>query len=548
MPDNQGSATLGSSENQSAHRTASAAEVRAALLARREIALLDVREEAIHATGHPLFAANLPLSLIELEAYARLPRRAAQIVLFDDGEGLAAKAARRLADLGYEDVRQLKGGLQAWRDAGYEIFQDVNAPSKAFGELVEAIRHTPSLSAQEVQALIDAKADVAIVDVRRFDEYQTMNIPTAISVPGVELLLRIRELAPSPATQVIVNCAGRTRSIIGTQSLINAGVPNPVFALRNGTIGWTLAGQRLHHDGCRSFGPVSDATRSLAAESALRVAGAAGVERTNLRTVGRWADSGDATIYRFDVRTPREYEAGHLPGFRNAPGGQLVQETEMFAPVRGSIIVLADDDGTRANITASWLAQMGWRVFVVDELDRTDFAERGPWKHPMPTAPVIPDGAMLTAATLHHWLSRVRLGGLAVLDLAPSAKYRKEHIPGAWFASRSQLEDAFHAHPEGRSFVLTSPDGVLARFAWSEAASLTEQKVFVLEGGSDAWTCAGLPTESAQFRYAAPPIDRYRRPYEGTDIPQEAVQAYLDWEYGLVAQLDRDGTHGFRVI
>jgi hypothetical protein len=31
-----------------------------------------------------------------------------------------------------------------------------------------------------------------------------------------------------------VNCAGRTRSIIGTQSLINAGVPNPVTALRNG--------------------------------------------------------------------------------------------------------------------------------------------------------------------------------------------------------------------------------------------------------------------------------------------------------------------------
>jgi len=26
------------------------------------------------------------------------------------------------------------------------------------------------------------------------------------------------------------------------------------------------------------------------------------------------------------------------------------------------------------------------------------------------------------------------------------------------------------------------------------------------------------------------------------------MQAYLDWEYGLVAQLDRDGTHGFRVL
>ena len=74
-----------------------------------------------------------------------------------------------------------------------------------------------------------------------------MSIPTGISVPGAELVLRARELAPRPETTLIVNCAGRTRSIIGTQSLVNAGIPNPVYALRNGTIGWTLAGQELEH-------------------------------------------------------------------------------------------------------------------------------------------------------------------------------------------------------------------------------------------------------------------------------------------------------------
>ncbi|MCX0231923.1 rhodanese-like domain-containing protein, partial [Escherichia coli] len=77
-------------------------------------------------------------------------------------------------------------------------------------------RHTPSLSAQEVKALLDARRDVVIVDSRRYEEFQTMSIPTATSVPGAELVLRIRELAPDPTTQVIVNCAGRTRSIIGT--------------------------------------------------------------------------------------------------------------------------------------------------------------------------------------------------------------------------------------------------------------------------------------------------------------------------------------------
>ena len=198
-----------------------------------------------HAQEHPLFAANLPLSRIEIDAYAKFPKKSVPIVTLDDGEGFAQLAAQRLVNLGFTDVSVFEGGVKGWRAAGGEVFKDVNVPSKSFGEFVESKRHTPSLSAQEVKQLIDSKADVVVVDVRRFDEYNTMSIPTGISVPGAELVLRLPELAPNPKTKVIVNCAGRTRSIIGTQSLINAGIPNEVNALRNGTIGWTLAGQDL---------------------------------------------------------------------------------------------------------------------------------------------------------------------------------------------------------------------------------------------------------------------------------------------------------------
>jgi rhodanese-related sulfurtransferase len=224
-----------------------ASDVHSALIHRREIALLDVREEAFHAEGHPLFAANLPLSRIEIDARARLPRLSVPIVTSDDGEGYAEKAAQRLSAIGYSNVSVLAHGLQGWRDAGYEIFRDVNSPSKAFGELVEVKRHTPSLSAQQVKELIDAKADVMIVDARRYDEFHTMSIPTALSAPGAEPVYRLQSLAEQPQKQVIVNCAGRTRSIIGTQSLINAGLPNRIAALRNGTIGWKLAMQKLEH-------------------------------------------------------------------------------------------------------------------------------------------------------------------------------------------------------------------------------------------------------------------------------------------------------------
>src|SRR5688572_14420736 len=198
-------------------------QVRARLLTLDEIAFLDVREEAPHAEGHPLFAANFPLSRLELLACAKLPRRDVPIVTIDSGEGLAEAAARRLKTMGYTDVAVFKGGIAGWKAAGGELFVDVNVPSKAFGELVESVCHTPSMPAEEVKALIDSGEDCIVVDARRFDEYRTMTIPGSISVPGAELALRLPEMLRNANTKVIVHCAGRTRSLVGTQSLINFG-------------------------------------------------------------------------------------------------------------------------------------------------------------------------------------------------------------------------------------------------------------------------------------------------------------------------------------
>jgi rhodanese-related sulfurtransferase len=532
----------------------SAADVCADLLARREIAFLDVREEAHYAEGHPLFAANLPFSRLEFEAYERIPRRNTAIVLLDNGEGLATLAAERLFALGYQSVALLEDGLQGWRNAGYEVFRDVNSPSKAFGELVEAQRQTPFLSAEEVKALIDTQADTVIVDARRFEEFHTMSIPTATSVPGAELVLRVRGLAPRPETRVVVNCAGRTRSIIGAQSLINAGLPNPVAALRNGTIGWKLAGQTLDHGQSRKFPEVDDTIRKTSAAAARRVADRAGVKRVDLSTTTHWIEDDSQTVYRFDVRTPEEFVSGHLPGFRNAPGGQLVQETDGFAPVRGAKIVLVDDDGTRANMTASWLAQMAWDVFVIDsdvgEPDglRARFTERGRGYTPLPALHPLPHGAAISPSRLAEWLQPGSDSAVVVFDFAPSSNYAKGHIPGSWFALRSSLADALNAPASAARYVFTSPDGLAARFAWADARIFTTKPLHVLDGGTAAWTAQGGVTDDGAPRYASPPIDRYKRPYEGTDSLAAEMQAYLDWEYGLVEQLNRDGTHGFRVL
>ncbi len=517
-------------------------QVRADLIARREIALLDLREEDPFAKAHPLFASQLPLSRLEIEILDRVPRKETKIVLYDDGEGLVAPAAQRLAALGYTSIHALKGGLEGWRAAGYELFQDVNSYSKAFGELVEARRHTPSLPAQEVQARIDAKADQVILDSRRFEEYAVMSIPGGISTPGAELVLRARELAPDPSTTIIVNCAGRTRSLIGAQSLVNAGLPNPIFALRNGTIGWTLAQQTLEHGQSRKFPEVREQTLDEARTRARDVAYRAGVRRIDTEGLADLALDRKRTLYRFDVRTPEEFAAGHLPGFRSAPGGQLVQETDVFAPVRGGRIVLADDLGPRADMTASWLAQLGWEVYVLDGgFDET--LEAGAWT---PRPPPLPHVETLSPRDLAQAIADEAV--VVVVDLAPSPRHRKAHVPGAWFAIRAQLAEALEQLPEDKAIVLTSPDGVLATLAAPELEELTDRSVRVLAGGTEAWIAAGRAVEAGLTRAANAPTDIYKRPYEGADHPREAMQAYLDWEFGLVDQLARDASHGFYVI
>jgi rhodanese-related sulfurtransferase len=346
-------------------RSISVREVRSALLTRREIAVFDLRSEAEFASGHPLFAAQLPLDRIALEARSRVPRLGTRIALYGNDDQ-ATRAEQALLRLGYSNVALLDGGLEAWQSAGFELFQDVNSYSKAFGELVEARRHTPSLSAEEVSALIAADADIAIVDARRFDEYRTMSIPTGTSVPGAELVLRVPALVPDASTTVIVNCAGRTRSIIGSQSLINAGIPNRVVALRNGTIGWKLTGRALEHGQQRRAPDVSSKHALEARRRAREVAYRAGVRHLDASELAALSTDHTRTLYRFDVRTPEEYLAGHLPGFRSAPGGQLVQETDFSAPVRGARIVLWDALGARADMTASWLSQMAWEVYVLE--------------------------------------------------------------------------------------------------------------------------------------------------------------------------------------
>ncbi len=517
------------------------AELRRRWRAGAEVALLDVREEGPYSLAHPFFAVSLPLSQIELRILDLIPRTDAPIVVYDDGEGYAGRAAARILALGYSDVSVLEGGLQGYARVG-EIFRDVNVPSKAFGELVEAIRHTPSLSADDAKALIEGESDLVVLDARRFEEYRTMSIPRGISVPGAELAFRAREIAPSPRTTSIVNCAGRTRSIIGAQSLINAGLPNKIFALRNGTIGWTLAGHQVERGSTDRFALRPDASYPSALAEATAWAARVGVPVLDRPTLDRFlAQADERTLYLLDVRTPEEYERGHPSGFASAPGGQLVQATDEWVAVRGARLVLFDDDGVRARMTASWLIQMGWEAHVVGP-DVIQATETG---MPAPRRPARPDpgDAMIDVAAV-----AANPAGWTIVDLARSPTYAAGHIPDAHFVLASRFAEDLPRLPGDGPIVLTSADGDEALFARADATTSTRRKVAVLRGGTRAWTEGNRPLERDRRSLISRSDDVYKRPYEGTDNAAAAMQAYIDWELHLVAQLANDSVCNFHVI
>ena len=505
-----------------------------------EIALLDVREAGQFGESHLLFATPLPYSRLELDAGALVPRKSARIVVCDDGVlGVAGRAAKRLQAPGYTDVSMLDGGTRAWAAAGYALFAGVNVPSKTFGELVEHACHTPRVTVQELARMQAASEDFVILDGRPFAEYQKMNIPGGICCPNAELPYRVSSIVRNPKTKIVVNCAGRTRSIIGAQTLINFGVPNPVVALENGTQGWVLADFKLERGSARRYPDHVDEKRLPELQKGARaLAERFNVEFASAPLVRKWLFESDRTTYLCDVRTPEEFKLGSIPGAVHAPGGQLIQATDQWVGVRNARIVLIDGgENIRAPVVASWLKQLGCDACVLEGGVRSGLEGRPPAQPALPALPTI------SAADLKRMLDA---GRCAVFDLGASMTFRRAHIPGSRWSSRMRL--AADAQREKRTIVLTAEDGDLARLAATEFLGAGIGDIRLFEGGVVAWTQAGYSTGSSP---ADPPdaecIDYLFFVHDRHGGNREAMRQYLAWETGLIAQLDDQDKAMFRL-
>jgi rhodanese-related sulfurtransferase len=329
-----------------------------------ELAVLDIRDRDVVGYASPLFATNLPAAEVTESLPVYVPRKGVRTVLVDGGDGSAAELAENLAGGGWTNIVALEGGIPAWREHGAEETFDI--PGAAFSLGIRDERGTPAVSAAELKALRHQEADVIVLDTRTLSEFVHGHVPGAVSVPGAELLLRFADLVPDPDTHVVVSCAGLPRAIIGAQTLIDAGVPNKVSFLYDGTKAWQQDGSALEVGPTATYGPADADARQQAADRVKAISASDAFPHIDAATAQAWAADPDRTTYLLDVRTPEEYAAGHLDGSISAEGGQLLGVAYRTIAVRGARVVLIDDPlGARAAVVAHWLQRRGFEIAIL---------------------------------------------------------------------------------------------------------------------------------------------------------------------------------------
>lgn len=499
-------------------------------------ALIDVREPGEYNSAHIPGASLLPRRDLEFQTALAVPHKATPITLCCDDGRRSALAAATLERMGYADVSTLAGGINRWVTQDYPTEWGVNVPSKDFGERVEVQNGVPEIDAVELRRRIERGDEIVILDTRTPEEYRRLCIPGGRSVPGGELALRITDIADglSDDATVVINCAGRTRSIIGTRVLQRMGLPN-VVGLKNGTAGWTLAGYALEEGADRLDLPEPSPDALAAAEAyADRLAQEDGV---------RWLDAAglDALmqrraaepIYLIDVRTSDEYAAAHIPGFRWFAGGQAVQRSDDVAVVKNCPIVFCCDGRARAGVAASWYRQMGHAEVYAVRGGVTEWRRSGgslAQGHPKP-APYGLDAAKAAVKRISAAQLQANADA-AVIFVDTSAQFAQAHIRGSRWIPRGWLEFqiADIAPNKASPLIITCADGVSSTLAGATLADMSYTDAAVLDGGVSAWRQAGFEVEQGLAGVMSPPADALPA---GTDRTTADMMNYLRWEIDL---------------
>lgn len=501
------------------------------------IALLDVRELGEYNQAHIPGACPLPRRLIEYRLPRLVPNRSTNVVVCDDDGRRAEFTLGTLGKMGYAHASILEGGINRWTSRGYDSEWGVNVPSKDYGERIQVQRNIPEITAEELEGWISRKDKFVLVDSRTPEEHQNFCIPGSRSLPGGELALRIWDLMDSEDTPVVVHCAGRTRSIVGTSILHRMGIKN-AFGLRNGTMGWQLAGFDLELGSDRlTLHPPSDSALKKAESHGRKVVAEDGVQYLLPKELATFlAHHNQDNVYLIDVRTSEEFEAGHIPGFWWYPGGQAAQESDNVVGVKAGHIVLCCDGIARSSVTASLFRQMGYPNVYVLEGGTTAWTRRSLDLQLGPDSmePALLDEARSRVESLSPSQAR-KLSedpACSVLFVGTSAEFSSAHPPGARWVPRGSLElTVGEIVPSLNSPVLlVTPCGSESLIAGLALLDCGYSRVYSLEGGVHAWRTAGNSLETGLSGVMTPPNDLVSTG-SGRNFA-EAIN-YLRWEIEL---------------
>ncbi len=516
------------------NKNSTCAELAALMSSDGLFVVFDVRERGEYNECQIPHTTSLPRSQIEFRIAELVPNRTIPIVVYDEGGKRAELAAETLITLGFDNVSILDGGLTAWQSEGRETVSGVNVPSKAFGEKVHHDRNVPDLSPEELKSLIDSHTDLTILDMRTPEEYGRFCIPGGLNVPGGDLILWAEELRRKPA--VIVNCAGRTRSIIGAAGLRRLGLTN-VRALRNGTMGWVLAGFDLEIKPAR-HDPATPARDARGLATALKIAAQEKIAMITVDDLVRSAANyADSLSYRIDVRSEQEFVSGHIAGTINVPGGQAVQRADDFVPVRNAPIVFISNQSARAVMAAYWYRQMGFKTvfFLQGGLDAWTTVGQplltgASAAQPMGFVAAQAASRFIPAAQLRDMIGK---GSRLLLDVSTSLEHESAHVPGAKWISRGWIDIKLPELIADRAqrIILTCPDGRQSILAAQQLARVGYSNISVLDGGLRGWATAGYRTDSGVSDALAPANDVVLSPSIRGN--KEDMQKYLDWELKL---------------
>ena len=501
----------------------------------KPFALIDVRESGEYNSSHIPGAALIPRRRIEFIIEDSVPAKGVHVVVCDDDGRRAPLAAATLERLGYTNVSVLDGGVNRWSARDYPTEWGVNVPSKDFGEMLEVVHHVPEISAEDLHERIERGDKLVILDTRTPEEYQRFCIPGGRSMPGGELALRITDIKKEidEDTTVILNCAGRTRSITGTHVLQRMGIE--ALGLKNGTSGWLLAGLELENGGDRVELPeVSEEGRVAGEEYAALLAEEDGVRYLSPNALADLISRRETEpVFLVDVRTDEEFTDGHIPGFRWWPGGQAVQRADDLAVVKNATLVFCCDGRTRATVTASLYRQMGHKeVYVVDGGAPAWAASGRELTVGMERASVAGLGDAFRSVTLVSAQELHDNPPQVVLFVDTSQDFSAGHTPGAKWLSRSWLEIEIGGMvpDKSTSITVTCNSGRNSALAAVSLGELGYTNVSVLEGGIGAWRQAALPVEQGLTGIVRPPADIN---YLGVDRSYGEMMNYLRWETEL---------------